>query len=542
MTRVWVCAAVIFIATTSQAQEYLRSVVVPPIATAAPGISPHGITGLNFGKDGKLYAGSVIGPGVYRIDVRTGSLEEVIGAPFGESDDVAMGPDGTLVWTALIAGELRARAPDGRIVTLLADTPMLNPVNFTKDGRLWTGTFGKPDALIQVDPAGKAPPRTVAADLGGINAFVDDGTGMGLYVPLAEKGAIGRVDLATGALKIIATDLGQPVAVKRDSRGGLVTLDWSTGKVSHVNAESGETQRIAMITPPLDNLAIGPDDMIYVSRPSDNSIIAVHPNTGEQRIIVQGALTTATGLALTTRHQKPVLILSDAYAYRFADLATGKIEMLPFTLGSSASSAVAVTDKTIVLSNARRPTVSIVERATDRALQTLSGFKAPMGVVAEDTGEIYVADYGSGEILKLMPGASPDRGAVAAGLQGPVGLARDGQSLIVSEATAGIVARIDMATGEKQILAKDLSQPEGLALLPSGKIAVAEVGRKRLIVIDPVTGSRVVVGDKLPIGQMFTRSPAPVYLPTGVAADETGAIYIACDADNSVLKFTPPSH
>ncbi|MDX2143488.1 MAG: hypothetical protein SFV19_09040, partial [Rhodospirillaceae bacterium] len=67
----------------------------------------------------------------------------------------------------------------------------------------------------------------------------------------------------------------------------------------------------------------------------------------------------------------------------------------------------------------------------------------------------------------------------------------------------------------------------------------AEVGKKRLLVIDPATGSRVVVGDKLPLGRMFTRAPAPVYLPTGVATDETGAIYIACDADNSVLKFTP---
>jgi len=540
MKNLWLGAALLLTAGAAHAQDYLRSVVVPPIATAAPGISPHGITGLNFGNDGKLYAGSVIGPGVYRIDVKTGALEEVIGAAQGESDDVAMGPDGTLVWTALISGELRARKADGRIVTLAADIPMINPVNFTKDGRLFTGTFGKPDSLIEIDPAGKQPPRTVARDLGGINAFVDDGTGTGLFVPLAEKGALGRVDLTTGEVKIIATDLGQPVAVKRDSRGGLITLDWSTGKVSHVNPISGETQRITIVSPPLDNLAVGPDDMIYVSRPSDNSIIAVHPETGEQKIIVQGGLTTATGVALTTRDGKPALILSDAYGYRYADLSTGKVEMLPFTLGAAASSAVAVSEKTIVLANVRRAGVSIIDRATDRTLQTLGGFKAPMSVAASDTGEIYVADYAGGEIVKLMPGASPDRTVVAANLQGPVGVARDGQSLIVSEAGAGTVLRINITTGEKQILAQGLSQPEGLALLPGGKIAVAEVGMRQLIVIDPATGSRVVVGDKLPIGRMFTRAPGPVYLPTGVAADETGAIYIACDADNSVLKFTPP--
>jgi hypothetical protein len=30
-----------------------------------------------------------------------------------------------------------------------------------------------------------------------------------------------------------------------------------------------------------------------------------------------------------------------------------------------------------------------------------------------------------------------------------------------------------------------------------------------------------------------------VYVPTGVASDAAGAIYVTCDLDNSVLKFTP---
>ena len=46
------------------AGPYNKSVVVSGIAGAVTGISPHGITGLNFGPDGMLYAGSVISPGI----------------------------------------------------------------------------------------------------------------------------------------------------------------------------------------------------------------------------------------------------------------------------------------------------------------------------------------------------------------------------------------------------------------------------------------------------------------------------------------------
>jgi streptogramin lyase len=527
----------------AMAQTYHQSVLVRGIANAPPGVSPHGITGVSFGPDGYLFAGSVVGPGIYRIDVRTGAVSEVVGAPDGESDDVAVAADGTVVWTALIAGELRRRTPDGTINTLATNLPRINPVTFTLEGRLLTGQFGQPDSLIEIDLAGKLAPRIVSTNLGGINAFVDDGQRgdkAGLFVPLADKGAIGRVNLKTGALEIIATDLGQPVAVKRDSRGGLVTLDWQTGKVSHVNPMSGETSRISVVTPPLDNLAVGPDDTIYVSRPSDNSIIAVHPTTGAQRPIMQGVLTATGGLALTQRKGKPALIISDAYGYRFADPVTGIVEAPAFQLGTTASSGVVTTERFVVISNVRRPSVTFFDRTTERVVTTLSNFKAPMSLIASAKDEVYLTDYGSGEVLALMPGATPDRRVVAAGLDGPVGLAMDGAgALIVSEASSGTLSRIDSATGLKTELARGLNQPEGLAVLPNGIIAVAEVGLQRLVLVNAKTGVITPIAENLPIGQIFTRAPAPVYLPTGVVADAAGVIYVTCDRDNTVLRFHP---
>lgn len=525
--------------TTSAATTYERSVAVPGIAAAAPGISPHGINGLNFGPDGALYAASVIGPGIYRIDVASGAVTEVVGAPLGEGDDVAVGADGTLVWTALIAGELRVRRPDGQIATLERNLPLVNPVNFTADGRLFAGQITQPDTLFEIDPLGRRPRRLVGRDLGGINAFVDDGAG-GLYVPLAEKGAVGRIDLASGAVTVIASGLGQPVAVKRDSKGGLVTIDWPSGAVFHVDPQGGAMRRITVVDPPLDNVAIGADDTIYVSRPADNSVIAVDPVSGAQRAIVQGRLVAPGGLAVAQRDGRTVLAIADAMGYRYADPAGGRVELLPFDLASNGSSAIAVGERTIAISYVRRATVNVIDRATGRVLHALKGFEAPMGIAMLTDGTVFVADYARGEILRLAPGSQPDRSVLTRGLRGPTGLAVDARGgLLVTEASAGTVLRVDPRDGSTRQIAAGLAQPEGLAALPDGDIAVAEVGARRLSLLARRGGARRVIAEGLPVGQMFTRAPAPVYLPTGVASDVAGAIYVTCDLDNSVLKFTP---
>ncbi|MCB2107483.1 MAG: hypothetical protein KDE14_07275 [Rhodobacteraceae bacterium] len=541
--------------------DYTREVLVAPMNGAAPGTGPHGLNGINFGSDGKLYGGSVTGPGIYKFDVVSETVAEVIGAPAGEADDVAMAPaasptPGALVWTALLAGELRARGTDGRIVTLARDLPMINPVNFTDDGRLFVGQMGipglRPDALYEFDILGRTAPRLIAKDMGNINAFVGDSAG-GLYVPLAEKGAVGRIDIETGDITILADGLGQPVAVKRDSQGHLYAVDWVTGRITYINPDSGETFRIATVPPPVDNLALGPDDTIYVSRPSDNGIIAVNRNDGSQRVVFNSGLAAPGLMTFAALGGAPRLVASDAFGFRFIDPDTGAVTLLPFDLTTNASSAVAVNGATIALANVRRGTMTVIDRAAlERtnlgqsggtavpAKYLLSGFKAPMGIVLDDFGAILAVDYVTGELLHVAPGAASDRRVILDGLRGPVGLARgaDG-ALYVTETTSGALTRIDVTTNTAVAVAMGRNQPEGLAALPDGRFAVAEAGARRLSIVNPETGTIQVIADELPIGQMFTRAPEPVYLPTGVAADGDGVIYVACDRDNSVLKFSP---
>jgi sugar lactone lactonase YvrE len=517
---------------------YDKSVLVPPLAGTTPGTSVHGISGMNFGKDGKLYAASVVGAGVHRIDVKTGTIEQVVLPPMGESDDVAMASDGTLVWTAILSGEVRARRPNGTIETLATNLPSVNPVNFAADGRLIVGQITRPDTLVEIDRAGKKSPRILGSDLGAINAFCSDGKN-GLYVPLREKGAVGRFDLTTNTMSIVADGFDQPVAVKRDSHGNIYTIETFTGKVVYINPESGETIKLATVSPPLDNIAIAADDTIYVSRPTDNTIIAIDHETGKQTPLIQGAFSAPGGLVATQLNGRPTLLVADPFGYRFTDPVTGVTETLPFDQPARSSTSIAANDKLIVTSNVRNSNVVVIDKASGRVLHTVKSFKEPMGVAVTETGEIYVAEYGSGEILKVLPNAMPDRVRIAVDLQGPVGLGLDkAGKLVVSEAVGGTIARIDRITGQREVIAQNLMQPEGLVALADGRIVVAEVGKKQITSIDDA-GATTPLATDLPLDTFITRTPAPVYLPTGVTVDAKGAVYVTVGGDNSLLKFTP---
>ncbi len=100
-------AITILLATFSSACTTNSGPATAQLETLVPGSALHAPNGLTFGPDGYLYAGSVGAQTVFRIDVSNAAVEVVVPAPLGEADDVAFSPDGRLVWTALVAGEIR---------------------------------------------------------------------------------------------------------------------------------------------------------------------------------------------------------------------------------------------------------------------------------------------------------------------------------------------------------------------------------------------------------------------------------------------------
>ena len=513
---------------------------VETLVAGGPLRAPNGIT---FGPDGRLYVGSVAAQSIYRVDVATGAVDVVVPAPAGEADDIAFAPNGTMVWTALLAGEIRAQRRNGSVYTVAADKALINPVYFTTDGRLFAAQKGF-DRLYEFQfgkGSSQTEPRLVASKMGDINSFeitADDK----LYAPLSNIGTVARIDIETGTVTPIAENLGKVIAVNLDSRGQIWAVDLELGHLWRIDPDTGDAQIVATTEPPSDNLAIAADDAVYVSRTAASAIVRVDPASGEQSVVVPGNFSLVGGLALMTHRRREVLVVADSYGYRIVDTGTGAVTTT-FKLTDVgfpyASSDVAVNDEFLALTDMiTRPRVFLVDRSNYQTVATWTKIEAPAGVVLRDNGDPIVADFATGRIIGLSRTDRDLRDIVADGLAGPVGLGWAGpDALFVTEHTAGTLLRINLEDGSRTVISNTVSEPEGLTVLADGRVAVVEVGRRRVVAIDPTTGVSEVLAVELPVGTRVARAPESIYVPSGIAEGADGSLYLTSDQDNSVLKI-----
>jgi sugar lactone lactonase YvrE len=514
--------------------------------TVVQGSPMHGVHGLAFGPDGALYAASLTGHSIYRVDIKSGEVTTFVGTPRGTADDLAFGPDGTMAWTAGGFAAIFARTPQGRIVTLAGEMPGVNSVNFTKDGRVFfTRIFGG-DGLYEADPNGEKPPRVVAEKIGGLNGFeIKDGF---IYGPLFFKGKIVKIDIETGAMTDFATGFMQPAAVNLDSKGRVVALDYVTGELVRFSPDGKTRQILATLPPPADNLAIAPDDFIYVSSSAYNGITEVNPETGATRRITWGNIAAPGTAAVIEKDGRDHIVLADSWGPRVFDPATGAVAPIPRGPGVAGATGLAVAGDHYILSNFWPfGTVQIIERATGKLVSSLPGFAAPYEIEPVDDGFV-VADFGGDRLIHVANDDAHTRKQAAWGLEGPVGLANAGNGVFyVSEYgkkdkkgtySNGDLSRVDTKTNERTIIARGLKRPEGLALGPDGRLIVAEVGAKRVVAIDPKGKKPLdVLAENLNVGlDVGNHVPAP-FLPTGLTVTKDGAIYVSGDVENVLYRI-----
>ena len=197
------------------AKEYNQQFLVP-------GSWFHGVHGLAFNKDDQLFAGSVIGQTIYRVQVDSGEVDRVIDPPMGMADDIAFADDGTMAWTAFLLGKVYIRKPNGKTIEVANGMGGPNSLAFGKDGRLFVSEVFLGDALYEIDlknvdkpdfkPFPRGELRRIAEKMGGLNGFEihkDDGF---LYGPLWFKGQVVKINLETGAIEVIAEGFKIPAA------------------------------------------------------------------------------------------------------------------------------------------------------------------------------------------------------------------------------------------------------------------------------------------------------------------------------------------
>ena len=530
------------------AKEYNQQFLVP-------GSWFHGVHGLAFNKDDQLFAGSVIGQTIYRVQVDSGEVDRVIDPPMGMADDIAFADDGTMAWTAFLLGKVYIRKPNGKTIEVANGMGGPNSIAFGKDGRLFVSEVFLGDALYEIDlknvdkpdfkPFPRSELRRIAEKLGGLNGFEihkDDGF---LYGPLWFKGQIVKINLETGAMEVIAEGFKTPAAANIDpqNRDNVYVVDTGTGGVWSVSLTSKAKKLVASLKPGLDNLAFDSRGRLFVTSMTDNGIYLVDKQTGAHRTIVEGKLAIPSDLAVVSEGGKDTVHVADVFSYRTVDGQTGAVADVLRVHGDTHAYPIGISvgPKNTLLTSWFSNTVEKVDRKTGKLVATLGDFAAPVDALEMTDGTIYVAELASANLVKVSADGKT-RSTVVKELRSPVALAQGPGNLIyVTEIAAGAVSQIDVVTGARKVVADGLAGPEGIDVGPDGLLYVAEVGQKRVVAIDPATGTKTVIASNLDIGLATYPGGPPALVPTGVAVGRTGTVYVSSDIRNALYKLTPPT-
>ena len=360
----------------------------------------HGVHGLAFDHHDVLYAGSVVGHSIYKVDTQSGAVETFVGAPEGMADDLVFLQDGTLVWTAISQGVVRARRGNEPIREL-ARLVSINSVNVRRDGRLFAAQVFGGDGVWELDPQGVKPPRSILSDPGGFNGF-DIGPDGELYGPLWFKKQVVRIHPDSGEIHVVATGFDTPAAANFDSKGNLFVLDTARGELVRVDIRTGTKHRVAQLQPSLDNLAIDSHDRVFVSNMADNGIQEVNVSTGAVRQVVKGALAMPMSVALGVDAGRQTLYVADVFAFRAVDARSGQVEDIArsHAAGTKIAYPVAVTanDAHLLLVNSEGR-VQRYDRRTRRLLHEWHGLAGVQTALELPDGSLLFAETTTGKTL-----------------------------------------------------------------------------------------------------------------------------------------------
>jgi alpha-tubulin suppressor-like RCC1 family protein len=203
--------------------------------------------------------------------------------------------------------------------------------------------------------------------------------------------------------------------------------------------------------------------------------------------------------------------------------------------------------------------------SADHATGSLAGFNRPTGLTVDDAGNVWVADAGNSKIRKItpagavstfagtsLPGSTDNVTGLAAGFRNPAGVAIDEAgnvfvgdrnnhkirkitpdgSMVITFAGTGIAGSKDTTAA----LSASFNLPTGLAFDNTGNLWVADEGNHKIRKITAAGVVTTLAGTGFP-GSKDTAagSFASFQFPAGVAMNDSGKLYVA-DANNHKIR------
>jgi sugar lactone lactonase YvrE len=512
----------------------------------------HGANGLAIDQQGRLLVASAFGHELVALDPDTGRVLERIGpvvdgVDVGGPDDVAVAPDGSICWTDLTAGNVDCLRTDGSVDSQFVAVGV-NPIAFTPDGRLFVALAFFGDDLYELDPNLVDPPTLLMSGSGippwpdQLNGF-DFGPDGLLYAPrpFSGPGEIVRIDVDADPVTMEVVASGFPAAsVEFDPAGNLYANLPVTGEVVRVDIETGATSHVAWLSPNLDNMTFDEAGRLYVSNSHDGSVVRIL-KSGQVRVLARPGLILPGGIAAIGGGPdgSDRLYITNLWSLAEYSGRTGRFTSIDFNshLGGTITTpwTVAADGANVIVTSVMANLVQIWDPAADTEVASWPDFAVPVNAIRFGA-DLVVAELGTHSIVRQTPGGI--RTTLTEQLYYPSGLAASGDDLWVSDWATGIVWRI-VTDGSPSMtpVATGLASPEGIAVEPDGSLLVVEAGAGRLTRI-PTSGAPEVLVDGLTLGAPGEPGFPPAWVFNGVTVGPSGAIYVTGDVDSAVWRFT----
>jgi sugar lactone lactonase YvrE len=362
-----------------------------------------------------------------------------------------------------------------------------------------------------------------------------------LYSPQPFSGNIVRIDVdaASPAPEVVASGLTVS-SVEFDSRGRLFASVNDTGEVVRVDTSTGAVTHVTWLEPSLDNMAFDTQDRLYVSNSHDGRVDRILPSGGRRQLSAPGLIlpggiaAVAGGSGAGDR-----LYVADLWSLAEYSGRTGRFTSIDANalIGQSITTpwTVAADGPNVIVTSWMANLVQVWDPAANAEVASWPDFAVPVNAIRFGS-DLVVAELGTGSVVRQAPGGA--RTTVASGLYVPSGLAATNDDLWVTDWASGIVWRI-VTDGAPSLVpvAMGLAHPEGLAVDRDGSLLVVESGAGRLTRILP-SGAMVTVAEGLALGAPAHPSAPPAWMFNGVAIGPSGAIYVTGDAADVIYRIT----